>query len=106
MDVVTNLISRSSSRTGFNTGSLVQVLQMFAAGGLKASIHGLLLVVPRCSTQCNIRLYLDQGNSDTVPAMLTLVSLLYNKSMVTKYGVGFLNALNSGFSFNLKLWVV
>ena len=38
MDVVTNLISRSSSRTGFNTGGLVQALQMFAAGGL-ASIR-------------------------------------------------------------------
>lgn len=95
MDVVTNLISRSSSRTGFNTGGLVQVLQMFAAGGL-ASIRRFAAGGAALFNTMQHSVVPGSGNSDTVPAMLTPGEFVIRKSMVTKYGVGFLNALNSG----------
>ena len=102
MDVVTNLINGSSSRTGFNAGGLVDVflnvlllgltsIRRFAAGGAALFINIQNSVVP------------GSGNSDTVPAMLTPGEFVIRKSMVAKYGVGFLNALNSDW-YSLKRW--
>ena len=70
-----------TSATGRNAGGIIQA---FANGGqalLRAAVGSFVPGV---------------GNQDTVPAILTPGEYVVKKSSVAKYGLAFMNALNSG----------
>lgn len=98
IDVVTNLINQNQSKVsarGYNKGGLVDVLQAFAKGGL-AQIHRFATGGSTILSKLRGSIVPGSGDSDTVPAMLTPGEYVVRKSMVERYGLQFLNSLNSG----------
>lgn len=98
IDVITNLVNHNQSTTrlgGYNKGGLVEVLQAFARGGL-AQIRRFATGGSTILSKLRGSIVPGSGNEDTVPAMLTPGEYVVRKSMVERYGLQFLNSLNSG----------
>lgn len=95
IDVIANLTKQSRTVSGFNAGGLVQALQMFAKGGL-ATIRKFADGGSVAFNRLRSAVVPGTGNKDTVPAALTPGEFIIRKSMVSKYGLKFLHALNSG----------
>lgn len=87
--IVTQMISQH------NQGGLVGILQAFAKGGLahiQAFARGGVSSFRRLASS----VVPGSGHQDTVPAMLTPGEFVVRKPMVERYGLGFMNAINSG----------
>lgn len=95
IEIVANLVTnRQGGSTGFQTGGLVELISHFANGGLaqiQRFANGGRTMFKRIANMVP-----GVGSGDKVPAMLEPGEFVIRKSMVERYGTGFMDGINRG----------
>jgi hypothetical protein len=95
IEVVANLVTnRQGGSTGFKTGGLVELIAHFATGGLAQIQH--FASGGRTMFKRIANMVPGVGSGDKVPAMLEPGEYVIRKSMVERYGTGFMEGINKG----------